>query len=228
MQNENNEFTRLIFVRHGQIDSNTANKMAVLDAEPLNAKGIGQVELAAQRLAREFEPNILLCSPIYRARQSAEIVSAATGLPAVELADLSEIDFGSLSGLTFPEISERFPQKYAELRAFVETPDQSQVERPQFPDGETYGQITARVQGLTQRVLAEWPGKTLVAVAHGGIIKCALMLYAGGSFSRSVPFAIDNASLSVVDFYRGKPMIRLVNDISHLGTKLKYVKTRLL
>lgn len=69
--------TRLIFVRHGQIDSNTLGRFSIWNDEPLNADGIDQIEKASKRIFSQFEPDVILCSPIYRAKMSAEIIAGS-------------------------------------------------------------------------------------------------------------------------------------------------------
>lgn len=208
--------TRLIFVRHGQIDSNTLGRFSIWNDEPLNADGIDQIEKASKRIFSQFEPDVILCSPIFRAKMSAEII-AGDRLQPIEVADLAEVHFGEVSGLTMSEIAVQFPHSYQAFTEYVQAEDQSQMTRPVIPGGETTDDIIARVRRFTELVLQSYPGKLVVAVSHGAFIKCALQVYAGADFTRSVPFWIDNGSITVVDFFKNKPMIRLVNDAHHIN-----------
>lgn len=215
-------YTRIVFVRHGRTDGNTNGEMADHSPKPLNTVGRAQIEKAAARIARQFKPDILLSSPLPRAWQSAEIIAAGTGLKPIPQPLLAEFHFGKIAGLTLPEIKQIFPDHYNAYIQWVEAEDQPSLARPEYPQGETFAQITRRVWEFTNYLKSKYLGKVCVAVSHGGFIKCALQVYTGGPFDRSVPYWIDNASITVVDFYKNTATLRLVNDTCQISEDLPY------
>jgi broad specificity phosphatase PhoE len=98
---------RLILVRHGVTVWNTEGRYTTRSDIPLSAAGIEQARATAVALASEGVDRIF-CSPLSRARETAEIIAAAQtrGAPAVVLDErLTEIDAGPFEGLTAAEIN---------------------------------------------------------------------------------------------------------------------------
>lgn len=73
------------FVRHGQSEDNVAPIFPAPDS-PLNEKGIKQVECIAKRVSK-LSFDILVTSPLERAKQTAEVIIRETGKKA-ECSDL--------------------------------------------------------------------------------------------------------------------------------------------
>jgi broad specificity phosphatase PhoE len=215
-------YTRILFVRHGRTSSNTSGKIASYTDEPLDFEGIKQIEIASQIIHTNYPPAVILCSPMPRAIQSAEIIAKDTNLIPVPMVDLLEFNFGIVAGLTLAQIEQRYPELYRSFTEWVESENQQAIPHPVFPQGESMPMVAERVTRLTKHILDYYRGKIIVAVSHGGFIKCCLQVYTGGMFDRSIPFWIDNASISVVDFYKNTAIIRLVNDISYLHEKLTF------
>ena len=220
--NGNEPYTRIVFVRHGRTASNTSGKIASHTDEPLDEKGEHQIEATAKVIHSQYEPQVILTSPMPRAVQSAEIIARGTKITPQKLDDLLEFNFGVIAGLTLAQVESRYPDLYKSYIEWVESENQPNLIHPLFPEGETMDMVAERADRLTRWILDQHRGKIIVAISHGGFIKCCLQVYAGRVFNRSIPFWIDNGSISVVDFYKNTAIIRLVNDISHLGEALTY------
>ena len=98
---------RLILVRHGATVWNTEGRYTTRSDIPLSPACIEQARATAAALASEGIDRIL-CSPLGRARETAEIIAAAQtpGAPAVTVDErLTEIDAGPFEGLTAAEIN---------------------------------------------------------------------------------------------------------------------------
>ena len=105
--------TRLVLVRHGSTEHSLQRRFSGRNDLPLNESGRAQ---AAALAARAF-PGVsaVVSSPIRRARQTAEAIAAALGLPLGENDDFAELDFGLFEGLTFAEARDRHPAEFAAL-----------------------------------------------------------------------------------------------------------------
>lgn len=90
----------LYFIRHGETDDNRNNLWMGRKDLPLNQMGIKQVKAAAEQLAR-LPIELILTSPLLRARQTAELIAQQhPGAPGVSIADwLTERDFGPYEGV---------------------------------------------------------------------------------------------------------------------------------
>ena len=158
--------TTIYLVRHGETPLTPFRKFS--GDGPLNpaltAKGLLEADLVAQEIAK-IQPDALITSPLQRTRQTAEIISKATGLPISVDAIWTECSFGVWDGMSIDEVREAFPEEYAHWLA-------STSYAP--PEGESYESAMARaLQGLLSLV-DEYPGKKVCVVTHNGIIKTAL------------------------------------------------------
>jgi broad specificity phosphatase PhoE len=146
--------TNVLLVRHGETDWNREHRWQGWADVPLNELGRRQaVELAARLRGVPLEA--VYSSDLRRAYETAELVAAEHGLPVVADSGLREIDVGSWSGLTKPEIDERFGGEWP-------------------ADAETDDEHTARVRAAVSRILREHPTGTVLLVTHGGTMRALL------------------------------------------------------
>jgi 2,3-bisphosphoglycerate-dependent phosphoglycerate mutase len=153
--------TRLIVVRHGETEWNVAARIQGYRDSPLTALGEQQAELIAQRLVRE-QFDVLIASDLGRALQTAQRIAALSPHEVIPDARFRERNFGAGEGLTYDEIERRFPGAFARVGAT----DPDYV----IPEGESRRQFHDRIVAAFQAVVVEHAGKTVVVVAHGGVL----------------------------------------------------------
>ena len=87
---------KLYFVRHGESEANTQHVISNRESPfPLTPKGRQQAETLAEKL--KGNPFCtMFSSPVLRARETAEILSAALGIPYQVTEALREYDCGIL------------------------------------------------------------------------------------------------------------------------------------
>jgi broad specificity phosphatase PhoE len=173
--------TTLVLCRHAE-EGNTGQAVEL-------AAALADLSLAA-----------VYTSPLARAVRTAKPVAAHHGLDPIEIADLREIEFGEVDGLEF----DRYP---AELQSELLT-------RPltvRFPGGETYGELRVRVCRALEEIAGAHPRQAVAVVTHAGPIRAALSAWL--RIGDEAIFRIDQrlASVNVVDWLDGVPLIRLVN-----------------
>lgn len=207
--------TTLVWVRHGEADSNRDGRFGGHSPVPLTERGRRQAEATARAIVR-LEPTAIVSSDLVRARQTAEPIAAACQLPLVLDPGLRERSVGILDGLSFAEAEERHPELWARMRSR----DPGAV-----PDGgETQEAVFARVAGALDRVLEAHRGGRVVVVSHGLALYHAFSHVCGlgcPSLGHSVFVLVDNCSMSRVEHRRGRdgrPMWRIVslNETAHL------------
>src|SRR5436190_15563991 len=75
--------TSLYLVRHGRTLGNVNRMLCGWTDVPLDRYGIHQAERVAARLAEGMSADVLLASPLQRARVTAEIIGAKLGLTPI-------------------------------------------------------------------------------------------------------------------------------------------------
>jgi len=151
---------KLYYARHGQTDWNVANRICSTSDIPLNDKGIAQARELAKKVTELGEVDLIIASPMKRARKTAEIVGDVIGKPVLIDERLREWDFGRLDG------GDR--EEYAEaLRLFKGT----EFALPMGETGETLLQLTYRVYAALEDIRETHAGKTVLIISHGGVCR---------------------------------------------------------
>ncbi|HUZ52247.1 MAG TPA: histidine phosphatase family protein [Streptosporangiaceae bacterium] len=200
--------TTTLLLRHGATELSAERRFAGREDIPLTKEGVRQAALAARGLAAGPPVDVIVTSPLQRARRTAEAVAEATGAPLVVDEDLVEADFGAWQGLTFAEAGERWPE---ELAGWLASPDATP------PDGESFAMVAMRVLAAQDRLLAAHRHERAVVVSHVTPIKtlvCRALLAPPEAMFR---MNLDVASLTRIDcFDNGPAVLRSLNDTAHL------------
>jgi probable phosphoglycerate mutase len=163
----------ILLARHGETDYNSPPPRVQGRTDvPLNDHGRRQARELARAAAAE-SPRALWSSQLARARETAAIVAAETGLEPRVDERLAESDRGSWEGRLLEEIEREEPELWAAWRRAGAT--------FRFPDGESLAEHLERVSAALDEIGAG-PLPALV-VCHGGTIRCA--------FARSDPRGLD-------------------------------------
>jgi len=162
------------WARHGENAANVSRRFSyrIFDGD-LTDRGVRQAEqLAVTLQAGRYHYGLLACSPLRRARQTAEIISARLVLPVwTELEDLREVNVGDLDGRSDDTAWHIYDAVLGEWRS-------GQLGH-RFPGGESGHQLAART-GRALRVIAEQAGTDdAIIVAHGASIRAALPVLTG-------------------------------------------------
>ena len=157
------EDAAVYLARHGQTAYNREPRFQGLLPVPLDETGLAQAaELAERAASHDFVA--FWCSPLLRARQTADIVAARIGLTPVEDPRLVETDAGDWTDRPFADVQAEDPQSFA---AFV-AGDPGFA----FPGGESFAAQSRRVAAaLADIERAETPA---LVVCHGQVIRLAL------------------------------------------------------
>jgi len=160
---------RLVLLRHGDTAWAAAGRHTGRTDVPLTPAGEAEARRAGDRL-HGLDPALVLCSPLQRARRTAELA----GYPdAVVDADLAEWDYGPVEGRTSAEVGAVLGRPYEIFRDGVAVPGLSVPGLAAPPSsGESLAQVRARAERVLQRVrpvLAD--GGTVLAVAHGHLLR---------------------------------------------------------
>ena len=215
-------FTRVILIRHGQTEWNKKGRIQGQKDVPLNETGERQIMSLAVYLSSLYPLEIILTSPAVRALRTAEIINEKYGVGIETNRNLIEIDFGDLNDYKLADLPTALPDYFHQFEHFITTNRTHGTRRPELPNGESFLRIEERLHAFIKTLLAEHAGKHVAAVTHGSYIKCLMAVFSGESLMNYMPYWVENASLSIVDFYGHLPVMRLFNDTSHLGQPLAF------
>jgi broad specificity phosphatase PhoE len=173
----------LWIVRHGQSAGNVARDAAesgghaMIDLAwrdidvPLSPLGVAQSEALGDwfsTLAADQQPEIILCSPYLRAKETARLIAERGHLADATLRideRLREKEFGILDRLTKLGIHQKHPE-LNEQRVHVG----KFYFRP--PGGESWCDVILRLRSLLEMVTREYAGRRVLVVAHQVIVNC--------------------------------------------------------
>ena len=151
----------ILLVRHGETDWNRERRWQGHADPPLNEHGRAQARALADRLAADGI-GAVYASDLRRARETAHIVAERLALPVAADPRLREVDVGEWSGLTHPEIEERFPESFRRWQRY---------DGPGWERGETYEEMGRRVVEALVEIAAKHGDERVLVVTHGGPIR---------------------------------------------------------
>jgi broad specificity phosphatase PhoE len=237
---EHNWPQTLWIVRHGQSAGNVARDAAelaglpVIDIEhrdidtPLSELGKTQAVALGHwfgELPPERRPEVVLCSPYVRARETARLLLEAAGIDRGSVRvrhdeRLREKEFGILDRLTVHGIRAKFPEL---------SDQRSHVGKFYFrpPGGESWCDVILRLRSAMEMATREHGGQRVLVVGHQVIVNC--MRYLVECMDEAEILAIDkladvpNCSVTSYEYDPGKD--GLVRDLVNFTAPLRQAGT---
>lgn len=165
----------IVLVRHASTAWSGVRYCGVGDP-PLSPTGLAEARSLAESLAADLPADTrIVTSPYRRAVATASTIADIARLPGVELdARWREADVGVAEGRTFDELSDIAPDVARALAAGDLRID--------WPGGETYVSLAARVAAAWADLLAD--GRPAVVVTHAGPLMHACAIAEGRGVAR--------------------------------------------
>jgi len=198
---------RILLIRHGQTDWNSEGRWQGMIDVPLNTTGSAQAEALAAHL-RQRPVTAIYSSDLQRAAKTAQPLARLLTLPVKTDTRLREINLGIFQGLTYPEMSERYPTQLQQMRAdymgFV------------FPQGESRLMMQNRLYAFWEEMMAAETGaEEIVVVTHGGALRVLMMRLFEQESVRSLDFG--NTSVTILEQTEDGLQIVQVASTMHLS-----------
>lgn len=147
-----------LFLRHGQTDWNALGLLQGRSDRPLDATGMKQAHASAGLLSAE-NIGIIVSSPLLRARQTADVVSEALGVPVTNDQNLIERGFGSLEGRPVNDI-------VSDAKTGLNIASSKNL----APDAEPWEDVCKRTMDAVTHWLTSQPDERILFVGHFGVM----------------------------------------------------------
>lgn len=184
--------TTLIFIRHGQSESNLNRVFTGQTDIPLTSLGRDQAERTAQYL-KQFPISHIYASDLSRAMDTAAPTARELGLEVVPNSKLREIYAGKWEGKSYDELKEIYGTHY---QMWIED-----LGRANPDEGERVLDLYQRVNEEIQRLVQLHRGECIAVFSHATparALACKWFGYAPEDMGK-VPWA-NNASVSIAEY----------------------------
>ncbi len=197
------EPTRIHLVRHGQVAGYENPRYNGQSDVPLTESGLRQYHELKERLAG-FEISACYTSDLSRCAAGAEIISGQFGIEPVRVSALREINIGLWEGLSWSEISGRWPDEWnARLADIVNY-------RP--PGGENLMDVRERVIPVISDILQRHNGESVLVVGHGGVNRIILLTAIGAPMEKMFNIEQSYGCHNIIDYHDdGRATVKLMN-----------------
>ena len=203
--------TTIIAVRHGETEWNIAGKQQGQLNSPLSKLGELQAHAIAEGL-KPYQIDFFYSSDLGRAVQTATIISRVLNKPFLTDLLLRERNLGILQGMTKKEFKQRYPDEARNLNS--NNPDYV------IPEGESIRQRYERSITCVEGLAVKHRGKSILIVAHGGIIMSFIHRALDISLSQKRTFSLFNGSINVFSLSdRNEWQLDVWGDVNHMRTR---------
>ena len=169
----------IYIARHGQTEWNERDLIIGRTDLPLTDKGRQQAaELA--KLVRSTNISKIICSPLHRALETAQIVGAECHKPVETDSRLIELDYGDYEGTSKHQ------------------PDFINYRRNpacHYPHGESQFQAAVRVYALLDDIISHYANDNILLVTHNGICRIIATYFRDMSCDDLYGYSLNNGEL---------------------------------
>ena len=176
---------KIFAIRHRQTEWNVLKKMQGFADIPLNERGLEQANEAKINLIDKTY-DIVFCSPLIRAKQTATIVNEDKNIDIIYDKRLRERNYGEFEGTNKSSFN------YNDFWAYNKNIKYAKAENVQ--------DFFKRIYNFLDELKLKYQDKNVLIICHAGVLK-AIECYANGMMSDDEigPYLPDNASVQEYD-----------------------------
>lgn len=202
--------TLILLTRHGHVDGIQPERFRGRADLALTELGQTQARLLAQRIASDWSPKAVYCSPLQRCVATGTAIARACGIELQPLSELNDLDYGKWQSRTYEEARAEAPELFA---SWLATP-----QRVGFPDGEALQDVAARTAGALRYVRQQHKTDTVVLVGHDSVNRVLLTQLLDMPLSSYWRFAQNPCCVNVIEMIGNSVQLQRLNDTGHLGS----------
>lgn len=144
----------IYITRHGQTGWNVQKKVMGRCDEPLNETGKQQA-LETKNNLSNTDIDLIICSPLLRAKQTAQVINESRNIPIIYDERIIERDFGEFEGMQTKDFDfHGYWDYYKNL---------------QFKKAENIEIFFNRIYDFLNDITKQYQDKNVLLVAHGGV-----------------------------------------------------------
>lgn len=192
---------RIYLMRHGETDYNKKGLIQGSLDVPLNEYGLELARLTRQGFDAEgLRFDVCYCSPLIRARQTADILLEGTDTPLIIEPRIREMSFAEGEGVPLADISVK--PEYANIDALFHDPKAYRATEI----GESYEALFERVRDFLEQELypKERQYDRVLLCCHGGIIRAFLAFMKKLDLDQFWNNHQPNCSVNIIDVKEGQ------------------------
>jgi broad specificity phosphatase PhoE len=199
----------ITIIRHGTTEGIEKGQLQGSTNSPLSPRGQFEAQLTAEAL-KTHSINTCYCSPLGRARETAEIICKPLGIKSVILEDLREYDFGWLEGHRY------FKPPASNASILIKLKSLARLSLASV-SGESLPHIRQRAKAVWKYLLEQnLDGENLI-ITHGFFINIFFQeLMRETPEFKSKLFDVYACSLTEIELEGNHPKLLRLNDTSHL------------
>ncbi|MFM2294034.1 MAG: hypothetical protein RLZZ350_447 [Verrucomicrobiota bacterium] len=201
--------TRLLLLRHAEVEEKFHHLFGGRLDMDLSPLGHQQAASLANYL-RGQPIDALYASPMQRVQQTLAPLLAATTLRPTFLDGLREMDFGDWTGMKWSDIATRH---HASTSQWLELLASGAVN-----GAENETTFRARVEKSLQQILRDSAGQTVAVACHGVVVRMLLALALDQRLAQFGNFAVDYASVTVLEFRPDRTILQSLNYVPWRGS----------
>lgn len=198
--------TRIHLIRHGQVEGHDQPRYNGQGDVALTDLGIEQYHRLKERLA---ETPISACytSDLSRCTMGAEIICGQFGLEPVRRNELRELHIGIWEGLTWDEITGRWPEEWRSRLA--------DLVNYRVPQGENLLDLEQRVMPVISEIIERHKGQEILVAGHGGVNRIILLNAIGAPLAGMFNIEQNYGCYNIIDYFAdGRATVKLLNSPS--------------
>ncbi len=199
----------LFLIRHGRTRWNQERVFRGRADVPLDEVGRREAEFLAQRLKGEGI-RAIYCSPLSRARETAQILSRVLEAPVTVSPELVDLDFGRWQGLSVREVERCFGELY---RKWLKSPHEVI-----FPEGESLREVYNRVVPFVEGLKGRHKGEAVAIVSHRVVLKVLICWLLGLGLNDFWRVEQGTSALSLFQWKDNTWVVKFLNDTCHLNS----------
>lgn len=196
----------LLIIRHGQSEADLLGVHEGRADFALTKLGELQANTMGAYVAEHLPPDIILASPLLRAKGTAEILQKFVGCNLLIETDLMEFNNGVLAGLSKEVARVKYPLPLAGRPLHIP-----------IEQGESELEFRFRAERIFHKIMQDYQGYNRVAiVSHGGFISQFIKAFLKQPNESEFGFATSDTGLHLLEIKEKARIIRFLNKQEHL------------